>query len=313
MIARFPASTTDGFPLTGARRNATPCRSASAATVSETPGETVLMSTRVPPSAFASTPPGPSVIASSAAGSASMTMQTSARLSASAARRVPGRLAPRIQRPARASGSRRRARAPQPPAGARSALPCVQVRQQRPASRVTIRTMSRPRVHVTGRVPAAVDEALREDFELRRPPRRSRRDPQPADDGRRRCVPRARGQRPACRCELRGRREQHRPRGGADARSRHREHTRRSDANDRRARDHVDALAAASRHRGRPLHPRPPRVGVLARVHARREPRRQGLRRRRRGQDRPRDGASRRELRRPPAVRRAARTRWPSC
>ena len=59
--------------------------------------------------------------------------------------------------------------------------------------------------------------------------------------------------------------------------------------------------------RGRPPHPPPRAVGVLARVHARREPCGQDGADRRRGADRPRDGAARRGVRRDGCPRRPRR------
>ena len=76
------------------------------------------------------------------------------------------------------------------------------------------------------------------------------------------------------------------------------EHAGRPHEDDGRARDHADALADAARHRGRPDAEAARPVAVLARVHARREPRRQDALHRRPRQDRPRDRAARRGVRR---------------
>ena len=164
-----------------------------------------------------------------------------------------------------------------------------------------------PRVHVTGPVPAAIEAALREQFELVDEPAGADGIlvllTTTVDDAYLELAgPGAEGRR-----ELRGRRQQHRPRRRPCARRRRREHAGRAHARDRRARDRADALAAPARDRGRPDDPRAQAVGLLARVHARREPRWQALRRHRPGPDRPRDGAPRRGVRRDGALRRPRR------
>ena len=107
--------------------------------------------------------------------------------------------------------------------------------------------------------------------------------------------------------QLRRRGEQHRPRRGPPARDRDLEHAGRADRRHRRGGADVDAVAAAEGDRGRPPHPPARAVGVLARVHARREPRREDGADRRCGADRPRDRAARRGVRRACGPRRPRR------
>ena len=121
---------------------------------------------------------------------------------------------------------------------------------------------ARPRVHVTAPVPAEVERRARARLRARRRRPRARTGSlSMLTTTRRRGVPRPRGTAASRRRELRGRRQQHRPRGRRGAGRRRREHARRADARDGRAGGRPDARAPAADRRGRPVRPPPRRRG----------------------------------------------------